>query len=95
MQSIKGMQMIVLDVYSVDQRRYYSVEFFNGTQALSFIEARKETHAFAEDEENPIIPMIGPVSQDVLALYDYLYPQCEHGLSAALCGGPMHWYDPS
>lgn len=18
---------------------------------------------------------------------------CEHGLSAALCGGPMHWYD--
>jgi hypothetical protein len=20
-------------------------------------------------------------------------PPCEHGLSASLCGGPMHWYD--
>jgi hypothetical protein len=21
--------------------------------------------------------------------------ECEHGLSAWLCGGPMHWYDDS
>lgn len=77
---------IVLDVHICDQRRSYVATFANEQQALDFIASRSSTHAFHE--------IATPA--DIRAwerLYALLYPTCEHGLSADLCGGPMHWYD--
>jgi hypothetical protein len=37
----------------------------------------------------------GITQQELDDLAALTEPRCEHGLSAYLCGGPQHWYDPS
>ena len=48
-----------------------------------------------ETEELRVVEddFIGPLPLDVIRLLTWLYPECEHGLSLVLCGGPQHWYD--
>jgi hypothetical protein len=102
-------RMIALEVHICDQRRSYTARFANGDQAVEFIQQRLPSsptyaldlaaypygnHAFYELEDDPVIPPVGPVNQDVLRLLDVLYPTCHHGMSADLCLdpiGPNHW----
>jgi hypothetical protein len=46
-----------------------------------------------ETEELQVYPKdrVGPLTEDEIALLDFLYPSCEHGLSADLCMGPNHY----
>jgi hypothetical protein len=73
-----------LEVHICDQRRAYKVTFATETQAIAFLERRTSTHAFWELEG-------GSVPADWTKLLDFLYPTCEHGLSASLCYGPAHY----
>jgi hypothetical protein len=94
--------MVTLGIGVCDARIYYEVDFYSASQALAFIERKSAedkangypygNHAVEELYDYPLAPF-GPLSEDTLALYDYLYPTCEHGLSAALCSGPMHYSD--
>ena len=44
-----------------------------------------------EDIVATTFPATGPLTPDQLRLMSYLYPQCEHGMSADLCMGPGHF----
>lgn len=66
------------------ERRGYLVTFSTEAQALAFLKPRMSTHAWWELEG-------GSVSADWHELLDFLYPTCEHGLSADLCEGPNHY----
>lgn len=65
-------------------RRAYRVTFSTEAQAIAFLQQRSATHAFEEVDG-------GSVPATWLALIDYLYPLCEHYLSADLCYGPNHY----
>jgi hypothetical protein len=89
-----------LDVHICDQRRGYVVGFFTEDQVMEFLARRNEQdeswreetgaswwsggHAYCEVEGFPIPENWGRV-------WDFLYPLCEHGLSADLCAGPGHY----
>jgi len=44
-----------------------------------------------EDIVVETFPPAGPLTPSQLRLLDYLNPTCEHGMSAVLCMGPMHY----
>lgn len=56
---------------------------------------------YAEDERDlregvvviETFPRVGPLTEGQEALMEYFNPTCEHGLSAQLCYGPMHYSD--
>lgn len=75
---------ILLEAHICDQRRSYLVGFASEAQALIWASAHMKTHAIHELEERPI-----PSRYD--ALLDWLYPTCEHGLSADNCYGFDHY----
>lgn len=81
-------ESIALEIHICDQRRSYLAHFEGPdaeTMALQFIEPRGMTHAIYELESEPFDYYRYP------KLYDFLYPTCEHGLSANLCAGPSHY----
>jgi hypothetical protein len=83
--------VIALDIHICAQRRSYRVTFTGPdaeAHALAFLAARTSTHAFAEIDSEPIDFSDGAYP----LLHDFLYPVCEHGLSADLCYGPQHYY---
>jgi hypothetical protein len=92
--------MTSLLVHICDQRRSVIVEFATAAQAVTYCHRRSEqderlgyaygNHAYLECEEDPIC-RFGPLSQGEIALIDFLYPKCEHQLSADLCCGPQHY----
>lgn len=77
---------IRLEVHICEQRRSYFAEFATEDQALAFIRRKWSTHAFYAIPETDI-------SDEHKRLIDLLYPECEHGMSAWLCEGPMHYSD--
>lgn len=79
-----------LQIHICAERRGYQVTFCNQQQAIAFLSARSSTHAWDE------IPNfrgdgLGSVPGDWHELIDFLYPTCEHGMSADLCHGPDHF----
>lgn len=79
--------MIRIDIHICDQRRTYRASFATEQQALAFLTPRTSTHAFHLIDEPEAVAAAG---WD--ALLDFLYPTCEHGLSASNCYGPQHYY---
>jgi hypothetical protein len=71
-------------------RRAYKVTFSTQEQAIAFLSARTATHNW---DEIPDVfwPGSGSVPADWHELLAYLYPTCEHGMSADLCYGPDHF----
>ena len=66
------------------QGRSYEVTFTDEDQAIAWMRERSSTHAFHEIEEKPL-------PDTAAKLLDFLYPTCDHGLSASLCAGPGHY----
>src|SRR3954469_24890641 len=67
---------------------------FTGDQAdeiaAAWIERKRTTHAgFGEAAHDD--PAVAPVPEAAVKTLAALYPECEHGLSAALCMGPDHY----
>lgn len=62
----------------------FIVRFPDEDQALAWIKERASTHVVSQIESEPI-------PETAERLLDYLYPSCEHGLSASLCVGPNHY----
>ncbi|MDG4826005.1 hypothetical protein O7635_29500 [Asanoa sp. WMMD1127] len=77
--------MIALEIHICDQRRSYTARFATEDQALTFLTVRGMTHAFHEIKAEPVDWAAFP------RLYDYLYPECEHGMRGD-CYGPQHYY---
>jgi hypothetical protein len=92
---------VALEVHICDQRRSYTARFDSGDLAVAFMrrkvdEAHTAGYAYGnysinEMEDQPVAPVIGPVTPDVLRLLAELYPTCEHGMSLELCSGPEHF----
>lgn len=78
------MTALVLDIHICEQRRSYRAVFATEDQALEFCQRKSATHAISELRDEPL-------PQWAARLLDWLYPQCEHGLSADLCHGPQHY----
>jgi len=47
--------------------------------------------AFLNDRPGHVIDSVSDLYPDHQELSEYLYPTCEHGLSASLCYGPGHY----
>lgn len=77
---------IALEIHICDQRRSYVARFATQEQAIAFATARRSTHAIHEIETEPFDYATN------MALYTYLYPECEHGLDLSNCYGPQHYY---
>lgn len=75
---------IALWAHHCKNRTNFIVRFLDQDQAIAWIEERKSTHAVTQIEGEPI-------PETAERLLDYLYPSCEHGLSASLCVGPTHY----
>ena len=79
---------VVVHAVNVKTEVEYRVTF-TGPQAdanaAAWVEARRYTHMtwLEDDFDSEAAPLTA----------DAIHPRCEHGLSEALCGGPMHWYD--
>ena len=78
-----------LHIHVCAQRRGYNVTFSTEAQALIFLAVRVSTHNWWELNTENGGP--GSVPATWTQLLDYLYPVCEHGLSADLCHGPNHY----
>jgi hypothetical protein len=78
------MDTVALEIHICAQRRSYIARFATQAQALTFLQDRSSTHAFFEIEAEPI-------PADWTDLYNFLYPLCEHNMSAP-CYGPQHYY---
>lgn len=89
--------MILLDVYSQEQNRYYRVTFHQAGHVLDFMRRTKKRdverdasgfrvyHVFEMAEETEF----EPGDPDEARLFDLLFPQCHHGLSLDLCMDPF------
>jgi hypothetical protein len=77
--------VIGLEIHICDQRRSYLARFSTEDQALAFAQARSDTHAIHELEDQAV-----PLHWT--RLLEWLYPTCEHGLSQSNCYGPQHYY---
>jgi len=75
---------ITLEAHICAARRSYLVTFATEAQALDFIGRKSSTHAFFTVDGKPIDSVH-------TELINYLFPDCEHGLSLALCYGPNHY----
>jgi hypothetical protein len=94
---------IALEVFSVDQHKVYPIIFPNEAVALAWCDAhpwsvdgvRSNTYLVGEwtpERGEDEIPGVVQVNQrDHPILTERLYPICEHGMSAQLCAGPMHY----
>lgn len=71
-------------------RRAYKVTFSTEAQAIAFLSARTATHNY-EEIRDVFYPGSGSVPTEWTELLDYLYPLCEHQMSADLCHGPDHY----
>lgn len=80
----------------------YTAHFTSGDQAIEYVNRKSAEdmertgqpygdHSVHELEDAPIYPHCGPVTPDILRLGEYLYPQCDHGMSLDLCMGPDHF----
>ena len=74
--------MITFDVIRCTDNHTYRVTFATDEQAFAYLRPLGATHAWFLTDE------LAEVS-DTMA--DFLWPSCEHGLSAWLCAGPMHY----
>jgi len=76
---------IVLDVRGSGSGPWmsYRVRFATQDQVLAYMDAHPGRY-FAEVESEPVPDACG-------RLVKRLYPQCEHGMSLALCMGPAHY----
>lgn len=80
--------MIKIEVFRNGSDHPYRASFPTEDQALTFIEARKDTHSFRELEDHQLPKDCNP------DLHAALYPLCEHNMLAELCAGPQHYpYD--
>jgi hypothetical protein len=80
--------VIKIEVIVKERSSGYRATFANDQQAFDFCSMRAATHVFRELEDHPLPEDCSP------ALYELLYPKCEHGLLAELCAGPQHYpYD--
>jgi len=82
--------MIKLEVDIIDQRRCYRVSFATEDQAIDFIN-RKHATGNHVVSEYALEDGSGSAGLGNPRLSAVLYPQCEHGLSLALCMGPQHY----
>lgn len=77
------MTMVKFEVHICRDRRSYVAAFSTEDQAIDFYNRKSATHA------------MWPVAEELPASWTRLYaimnPTCEHGLSANLCYGPMHY----
>lgn len=76
--------MIALEIHICNQRRSYIARFTTEDQAITFLERKVSTHAPFEIKAEPI-------PAEAQKLLEWMYPICEHGLSADLCEGPNHY----
>lgn len=79
-----GTEKATLHIHICADRRGYNVTFSTQDQAIAFLQARTATHNWWEIDGGSI-----PATWD--ALIDFMYPLCQHGLSADLCHGPDHY----
>lgn len=92
---------IRVEIHICDERRSYFVTFEGpdaDDRAVAFMEDRMPggayatgtygNHAFFIDE---VPDPDGLVYGNFPKVIDFLYPTCEHGLSASLCMGPQHY----
>lgn len=75
---------VTLDAIICKGHHRYSVTFATEDQAITYVMARRSTHAFYNSEVNPLC-------NGWENLAEILYPTCEHGLSESLCAGPDHY----
>ena len=94
MTATTGTETATLHVHICAERRGYNVTFSTEDQALAFLAPKASTHTWwelgadgqPEGQDNaPSIPATWT------RLLEFLYPVCEHGLSADLCYGPNHY----
>jgi hypothetical protein len=79
---------ITLDIHICAERRGYRVTWEGRNieaRVIAFLDSRRSTHAFHEVEDAWVNGWIYP------ELFDYMYPQCEHGMLLTLCYGPGHY----
>jgi hypothetical protein len=79
-----------LRIHICAERRSYRATFSTQAQAITFLSARTKTHNWDEIKD-VFYPGSGSVPSTWYDLLDYLYPTCEHGMSADLCYGPDHY----
>jgi len=65
----------------------FIVRFPDQDAAIRWAQERKSTHVVTELKDEPVPDECG-------SLLDYLYPKCDHGLSASLCADPVNHYPP-
>ena len=75
--------MITLETTNVKTHITYEARFHTEAQAIAFIDRKSTTSVFTLDETINHI--------DFPALFEKLFPSCEHGLSDSLCAGPQHY----
>jgi hypothetical protein len=76
---------VTLEIHICDQRRSYLATFCTEEQVMTFIERKMDmNHAFYTVPDSDI-------PDEWMALQDFLWPTCEHGLMASNCSGPMHY----
>lgn len=75
--------MIVLETTNVKTHVTYDARFTNEAQAIDFIDRKSHNSVFTLDENINHF--------DFPALFEKLFPSCEHGLSDSLCAGPQHY----
>lgn len=80
---------VTLTVHVCDQRRAYPLVAAVGSddRLAAFITRHQATHAIDVDTDTDLSILLVHFP----ATYAALFPSCEHGLSADLCGGPMHY----
>jgi hypothetical protein len=83
-----------LHFHNCKERRGINVTFSTEDQAIAYYEARTATHAVWEVEDDEKVSLglgSGSVPITWTRLHALLYPVCEHGMSADMCEGPMHF----
>jgi hypothetical protein len=79
---------ITLEMQVCETNQWYVVTFEGPNaerMALDFIGKRIMTHLVHEVDKTPVDYQQYPL------LAERLFPDCEHGLSLALCSGPNHY----
>lgn len=84
---------ITLEIHRCDTGRSFRATWTGPaaeTNAVAWLTARGDTHAYHEIEAEPI--NFGSYDNPIFpTLYDLLYPTCDHGMTGD-CYGPQHYY---
>jgi hypothetical protein len=88
---------VTLEISVCSERFSYLATFQTESQVMEFIERlndRDTDYRIAYGYGNHCIDEIGesPIPATWTRLVEYLYPQCHHGLSLALCADPINHY---